>query len=71
MYKAKIAVYSEIRIEHLTQSEHRVEFFNIINLAVRKEIVRLYRLSSSITFLSLFVLNRSKHRLWSNWNNTL
>jgi len=29
MYKAKVAVCSEICIEHLTQSEHHVEFFNI------------------------------------------
>jgi len=29
MYKAKAAVCSEIRTKHSTQSEHRVEFFNI------------------------------------------
>jgi len=29
MYKAKAAVSSEIRTKHSTQSEHRVEFFNI------------------------------------------
>jgi hypothetical protein len=29
MYKAKVAVCSEIRTEHLTQSEHHVEFLNI------------------------------------------
>jgi len=28
-YKAKAAVCSEIRKKHSTQSEHRVEFFNI------------------------------------------
>jgi hypothetical protein len=29
MYKAKIAVYSEIRIKHSTQSEHHGEILNI------------------------------------------
>jgi len=29
MYKTKVAVCSEIRIKHSTQSEHYVEFFNI------------------------------------------
>ena len=28
MYKAKVALCSEIRIKHTTQSEHRVEFLN-------------------------------------------
>jgi len=27
MYKANVAVCSEIRTKHSTQSEHRVEFF--------------------------------------------
>ena len=27
MYKAKVAVCSDIRTKHSTQSEHRVEFF--------------------------------------------
>jgi len=27
-YKAKVAVCSEIRTKHSTQSEHQVEFFN-------------------------------------------
>jgi len=27
MYKAKVAVCSEIRTKHSTQSEHHVEFF--------------------------------------------
>jgi hypothetical protein len=30
MYKAKVAVCSEIRTKHSTQSEHHVEIFNII-----------------------------------------
>ena len=29
MYKAKVAVCSEIRTKHLTQSKRRVEFLNI------------------------------------------
>jgi hypothetical protein len=28
MYKAKIAVFSEIRTKYWTQGEHHVEFFN-------------------------------------------
>ena len=28
MYKAKVAVYSEICTKHSTQSEHHVEFLN-------------------------------------------
>jgi len=28
-YKAKVAVCSEIRTKHSTQSEHHVEFFNV------------------------------------------
>ena len=29
MYKAKVAVYSEIRKKHLMQSEHHAEFLNV------------------------------------------
>jgi len=29
MYKVKVAVCSEIRTKHATQSEHHVEFFNV------------------------------------------
>jgi hypothetical protein len=29
MYKAKVAVCSEIRNKHLTQSEHHVEILNV------------------------------------------
>ena len=42
MYKAKVAVRSEIRTKHSTQSEHHVEFFNVFNLVVRKETARLW-----------------------------
>jgi len=40
MYKAKMAVCSEIRTKQSTQSEHRVEFW-LLNLAVGKETDRL------------------------------
>ena len=29
MYKAKVAVCSDIRTKHSTESEHHVEFFNV------------------------------------------
>ena len=29
VYKAKVAVYSEIRTKHSTQSEHHVEYLNV------------------------------------------
>ena len=29
MYKAKVAVCSDIRTKHSTQSEHHVEFLNV------------------------------------------
>jgi hypothetical protein len=29
MYKVKVAVYSEIRRKHSTQTEHQVEFLNV------------------------------------------
>ena len=29
MYKAKVAVCSDIRTKHSSQSEHNVEFFNV------------------------------------------
>ena len=29
MYKAKVAVCSEIHTKHLTQNEHHVEFLNV------------------------------------------
>ena len=41
MYKAKVAVCSEIRTKHSTQSERHVEFLNVKNLVVRKETARL------------------------------
>ena len=41
MYTAKVAVCSQIRTKHSTQSEHHVDFFLVLNLVVRKEIARL------------------------------
>ena len=41
MYKAKVAVCSDIRTKHSTQGEHQVEFFLILNLVARKETARL------------------------------
>ena len=38
MYKAKVAVCSDIHTKHSTQSERHVEFLNIV---VRKETVKL------------------------------
>ena len=40
MYKAKVAVCSEICTKHSTQSEHHVEFLNV-KLVVRKKPARL------------------------------
>jgi len=40
MYKAKVAVCSEIRTKHSKQREQHVEFLNV-NLVVRKENTRL------------------------------
>jgi len=42
MFKAKVAVRSEIFTKHSKQSEHHVEcFFFILNLAVGKENAKL------------------------------
>jgi hypothetical protein len=40
MYKAKVAVCSDIRTKHSTQSERHVEFLNVKTLVVRKETAR-------------------------------
>ena len=40
MYKAKVAVCSDIHKKHSMQSEHHVEFLNV-NLVVRRETARL------------------------------
>jgi len=40
MYKAKVAICSEIRTKHSTQSEHHVVFL-MLNLVVCKETARL------------------------------
>jgi hypothetical protein len=46
MYKAKVAVCSEIRTTHLTQSEHNVECL-MLNLMVSKETARLEKAKQS------------------------
>jgi hypothetical protein len=40
MYKAEVAVRSEISAQHATQSDHHLEFW-MLNLVVRKETARL------------------------------
>jgi len=40
MYKATVAVCSEIRTKHSTQGEHHVEFL-MLNLVVGKETAKL------------------------------
>jgi hypothetical protein len=40
LYKARVAVSSEIPTKHSSQSEHHVELLNV-NLVVRKETARL------------------------------
>jgi hypothetical protein len=40
MYKANVAVYSEIRKKHWTRTEYHLEFL-MINLVVCKETARL------------------------------
>jgi hypothetical protein len=44
MYKAKVAVCSEIRKKHSTQSEHHVEIW-MLNLVVRRETARLLKVN--------------------------
>ena len=44
MYKAKVAVCSEIHKKHSTQSKHHIEFF-ILNLVVRRETARLQKVN--------------------------
>jgi len=43
MYKANVAVCSEICTKHSAQSEHHVEFFLLFNMVVRKETARLWK----------------------------
>ena len=40
IYKAKVALCSEIRTKHSAQGEHYVEFWNV-NLLLRKETARI------------------------------
>ena len=51
LYKAKVAVCSDIRTKHTTQSEHHVEFFNINPLKTK----------STPRYLNTQFVPRSKH----------
>jgi len=42
MYKAKVAVCSEIRTKHSTKSEHHVEFLNVNTLRTGDADLRFY-----------------------------
>jgi hypothetical protein len=42
LYKAKVAVCSQIHTKHSMQSEHNLEIL-MLNLVVRKETARLYK----------------------------
>jgi len=66
-YKAKVAVCSEIRTKHSTQSEHHVEFLNVKLLKPtgyvmhrQFNIQQLYALST----LYLCVLYLSENKQW-------
>jgi hypothetical protein len=48
-YTAKVAVCSEIRTKHSTQSEHHVEFL-MLNRIVRKETARLLKAKQYRTY---------------------
>ena len=43
-HKAKVAVCSEIRTKHSTQSEHHVEFW-MLNPGVSKEIAKFWKVN--------------------------
>jgi hypothetical protein len=47
MYKAKVAVCSEIHTKHSTQSEYPVEFLNV-KPGVRKETARPYKVNMDL-----------------------
>jgi len=48
MYKAKVAVCSEIRTKHSTQSEHHVEFLNVKTWWYVKEPLGFKRLMKDV-----------------------
>ena len=62
MYKAKVAVCSDIRTTHSTQSDGHVEFF-MLNLVVHKETARLNPLKTKrrLLYLKTQFVPRSKH----------
>ena len=60
MYKAKVAVCSDIRTKHSTQSESHVEFFLMLNLVVHEETARLLKVKldlSPLPYTSTWVLS--------------
>ena len=52
MYKAKVAVCSDIRTKHSTQREHHVEFLNINLLKTKRNL--LYIRNQSVPRSKLF-----------------
>jgi len=60
-YQAKAAVFSEIRTKDSTQSEHRVEFFNVkLGGTVRKETARHLKFKLGV-ISRLFVASFTKY----------
>jgi type IV secretory pathway component VirB8 len=50
MYKAKVAICSEIRKKHLTQSEHLVKFW-MLKLVVCRETARLLKVKNRASYI--------------------
>jgi hypothetical protein len=65
MYKAKVAVCSDIPTKYSTQSEHHVEFFKILNLVVSKETARLLKVKSLRKIISKHLQLLTSGILWS------
>ena len=59
MYKAEVAVCSDIRTKHLTRSERHVEFL-ILNLVVRKITARLLKVNH-LKPSGFFIHHKVKH----------
>jgi len=65
MYKPKVTVCSDNRTKHSKQSEHHVEFW-ILNLVLRKETARLWKVKfthESVSVTVLLVLEKNEHRV--------
>jgi hypothetical protein len=52
MYTAKVAVCSEIRTKHITQSEHCIELLNVKTWWYVKKILCVKRLMRAVTHLT-------------------